>query len=188
MGAFTIGGVKPKNINVNGDKCKKVTVNGITIWTSNITIKNLVGSAAVDCIHYADGGLGSQYHTLISVGATAGHRYYLRWSLMRYGEFQYITNDILLSPDNGTYLHRLGDGGNTYEVPGHTIVTASTNSIGFVHGGSIQTYKGYSAYTKAKAYMIVDLTELEAAKGKTYTADSFYSEIGQFYGSKEISI
>lgn len=41
--------------------------------------------------------------------------------------------------------------------------------------------------TKAKAYMIVDLTELEAAKGKTYTADSFYSEIGQFYGSKEIS-
>lgn len=38
MASFTIGGVKPKNININGEKCKKVTVNGETVWTSELNL------------------------------------------------------------------------------------------------------------------------------------------------------
>lgn len=41
MASFTIGGVKPKNININGDKCKKVIVNGVTVWSAEEAKSNL---------------------------------------------------------------------------------------------------------------------------------------------------
>lgn len=36
--AFTIGGTKPKYINVNGVKCKKVTVNGTKAWSADLDL------------------------------------------------------------------------------------------------------------------------------------------------------
>ena len=63
MASFTIGGVKPKNININGTKCKKVTVNGATIWTSERTLAGFTTS---------DAHSGTPYETIYGPYSSTG--------------------------------------------------------------------------------------------------------------------
>lgn len=48
MGSFKIGSVKPKKVNINGEKCKKITVNGTTVWTAEESKSDLSAS----CFNY----------------------------------------------------------------------------------------------------------------------------------------
>lgn len=193
---FEIGKIYDNNGTTSTQIAKVYDNNGTTnslIYTADITLTNLVGSADVTkTITWSDGGAKGENNLLISsfVGV-AGHRYFIR---AKVGGYAYVYSGSTLNYDAVVHCS------STPIVAMHTTAqfntTENTNSIIYT-AGAAQPYYIYLDYyrnnssqgsVKGTAVMIVDITELEAAKGKTYTVETFLSEIGVFYGSKTVEI
>lgn len=189
MPQISKGDDRYKKIYFNGDYYKKAYIGGQLIYTAAVTMTNLAGSEAGTCFHTADASTygTSVSHNLLAVASTAGHRYFIRWSLGQWGEFDGgPTNQLTLNPDGKV----LASSGGKASEDGMVIVTASGDTFTLNHNGWMKTFAGYSAGLQAALYMVVDITQYEADTGKTYTPESFWEAIGSavFYGNKEFDI
>lgn len=183
------GADRIKKMYLGADRIKKAYIGSQLIYTAAVAMTNLAGTEAGTCFHTADASTygTSVSHNLLTVASTAGHRYFIRWSLGQWGEFDGgPTNQLTLNPD-GTVL--ASSGGKASE-DGMAIVTASGGTFTLNHNGWMKTFAGYSAGLKAALYMVVDITQYEADTGTTYTPESFWEAIGSavFYGGKEFDI
>lgn len=158
------------------------------IYTSSVILKNLLSSEMNVLGYWQDHGYWVSTHEGTALSTVAGHRYYVRVLATAnahpciHGGTAYGRADAKFA--GVTISSALNAQWNT----GHAIVTATSNST---TPQLIQTRDGSDqGRTDAYFYMVVDLTELEAATGVTYTADSFWSLIGStvFYNTKEINV
>lgn len=157
------------------------------IYSASVTLTNLLGSASQTVsLAWSDHGYVSGTANGEAVSTIAGHRYYVRACAQASvgGCSHGYTNPYGYA--TAMFVSNAAASGNGGSVTGHTIVQANSGAtylqLAYSHGESDQ------GSASAAFYMIVDLTELEASTGVTYTADSFWALIGQsvFYGTKEI--
>ena len=154
------------------------------LYTASVIMTNLTGTEPGSCWHAADYAGGPVSHDLLTINATAGHRYFIYWNLSQVGEFDGTpTNQLRLNPDGMV----LASSGGKASEDGMAIVTATSNTMTLNHYCVLKTFVGYSSILKALLYMVVDITQYEEDTGVTYTAESFWEAIGStaFYGSKE---
>ena len=175
--------------------------NGTTsslIYQSSVVVTNLVGGAKVTVRKtWSDAGYAKEYYTVKNVAATAGHRYYVRgtwqgrglangssflYETAAYGNVQNTASFL-----NGSYKH-YDTQFNQQNLVFHDIKAASSGT--FQTGGYFVRLDHTSGYSETSIYMIVDITPLEQAMGKTLSANEVYALFGNnvFFGSKEISI
>lgn len=159
------------------------------IYSSNVTLTNLLNEKIDVSGYWADHGTWTSIHEGDALPTVPGHKYYVNVSLFiyaapcshgynnRYGRARAIFNGTVLATT-------LSDQWSS----GHAIITATSNST----KPQLEIYREQADSGNGHAYysMVVDVTELEAATGTTYTADSFWSFIGGgvFYGSKEFNV
>lgn len=175
--------------------------NGTTsslIYQSSVVVTNLVGGAKVTVRKtWSDAGYAKEYYTVKNVAATAGHRYYVRgtWQgrgLANGSSFLYETaaygnvqnTESFLNGSWGHYDTQFNQKNLTFQ----DIKAASSRT--FQTGGYFVRSNQTSGYSETSIYMIVDITPLEQAMGKTLSANEVYALFGNnvFFGSKEISI
>lgn len=158
------------------------------IYSGSVVLTNLVGSAAQTITRsWSDHGYDSGTANGNAISTIAWHRYYVRayaeaWAA---GCSHGYTNPYGYA--TAVFINNISATGNGGNVTNHAIVQANSGTtymqLAYRRNESDQ------GSTSATFYMIVDLTELEASTGVTYTADSFWSLIGKsvFYGTKEIN-
>ena len=158
------------------------------IYSGSVVLTNLVGSAAQTITRsWSDHGYDSGTANGRAISTIAGHRYYVRayaeaWAA---GCSHGYTNPYGYA--TAVFINSVAATGNGGNVTNHAIVQANSSTtymqLAYRRNESDQ------GSTRATFYMIVDLTELEASTGVTYTADSFWSLIGKsvFYGTKEMN-
>ena len=163
--------------------------NNYLTYTASVTLKNLL-SGEMDVLGYwQDHGAWTSTHDGTALPTVSGHRYYVRAQST-------ISAAGCAHGYTGTYGRaRAKFAGTTIStalnyqwVMDHAIIKATSNTT----TPQLEIYREQSDQGNGHAYfyMVVDLTELEAATGVTYTADSFWSLIGSavFYNTKEINI
>lgn len=168
------------------------------IYQSSVVLTNLVGSAQVTVRKtWSDAGYAKEYYTVKNVAATAGHRYYVRgtWQgrgLANGSSFLYETAAYGNAQSEASFLQ--GSWGhydtqfNQQNLTFQDIKAASSGT--FQTGGYFVRLDHTSGYSETSIYMIVDITPLEEAAGKTLTAAEVYYLFGNnvFFGSKEIQL
>lgn len=164
---------------------KVLKIGSTEVWKKAITITNKLSAATEVKHNWSDIGYDATTYNGNAVALTKGHRYYIRaqsstWASLNDGGFA----DGAAVFDGVT----IASSGTGATKTNHAIVKASAASA------YLQTYvhrnNSPQGGTTSTFYMIVDLTELEAAAGKTYTAETFWAAVKSavFYGSKEISL
>lgn len=159
---------------------------------SSVTLVNQLNATVNATVTDQQVGYSSKSKTIVTFNTIAGHRYFIRamWNgySFDYGQGGYYYNGYVSA--NGVNIA----GRNTQSQfaqtsqTGQIITTAGGNSFSaYVTMTNYQQSQGSATGT---VYMVVDITEFEELKGRTYTADEFWQEIGSavFYGTKEIEV
>lgn len=191
MAAGYYGGTKLKKVYYNGAQVKRWYHNSALVYTAAVTVTNSLAAEQSVSISWQDTGYESRTQAGAAVTLVSGHRYYVRarsstWAysagsgFRAEGSAQFCGAVIASSAGTGSL--------NPAEATGHTILTASAASANILAG--ITRNNSTQGSTTASFSMVVDLTELEAARGAQYTADGFWMACGGavFYGSREIEI
>lgn len=170
--------------------------NSTQVYSADVTLTNVIGSdenykltltRSLD-IGYTDSYTNVWYRSATSDSIartytlTTGHRYYVRATCSKFGEFTAGgTNQVYFSDSS---RHLIAN-----NTTGHAIISVNQASCIPEQYTTGSTGSGYSAGTTSQFLMIVDITALEAMTG-TLTADQVWSYFGSavFYGSKTISL
>lgn len=184
-------GAQLKKVYYNGAQVKKWYHNNALVYSAAVTVTNNLAAASSARITWQDTGYANHTQAGAAVPLVPGHRYYVRaqastWAysggngFSATGSAQFCGTVIAASAGTGALAPAV--------VTGHAILTASAASAN-VTAGIVRNNSTQGA-TTATFYMVVDLTEIEAARGAQYTADSFWAACGGavFYGSKELEV
>lgn len=170
--------------NYNNQALSRIRYNNNTVWQREITLTNLLSNAQ-QALDWADIGYGEGTYTKGNFTVVSGHRYFIRARSYIWG----ADWDSGWGPTCGTNVQdRIvtanGSGG---DATANAIITASSNTItwskyikakGMTVGGQY--------VTQSNVYMVMDITELETARGAQMSASDVWSFIGGqvFYGNK----
>lgn len=150
----------------------------VEVWRRSVTLVNLVGNQQITSTKVIDAAYNEGTTPMQNYTTVSGHKYFVRGSASATGTWTYgpasrlSVGSLQVASMNG---------------PNNATLIPSSSSVQSAHYwmGSSQV-GAYSACT-ATIYMVVDITPLEEATGRTFTAAQFWSYIGStvFYGSKE---
>lgn len=170
----------------NGDELSsiQVSINGdppVEVWRRSVTLTNLVGGSSIRDNRVIDAGYNDMTYTVKTITAEAGHKYYVRARASAVGSWT-MGPTSTISFDGTTVT---SSGGN--QTTGAIMKSPSAGSRSVTH--RVYGSSAAGAYSACDSYtdMIVDITPLEEAAGRTFDAAQFWSYIGStvFYGSKE---
>lgn len=164
----------------------QVSIDGgeaVEVWRRAVTLVNLVGSAAATDTRVIDAGYNDMTYTVRSFTAVNGHKYYCRASTSCVGSWTMGPTSTVFF--DGTTVSSSGGNSNT----GHIVKTLSSGTKSATHRAYGSSAAGAYSACNATLYMMVDITPLEEATGRTFTANEFWSYIGSqvFYGSKDFT-
>ena len=160
------------------------------IYSASVTLTNLLGSASQTVTYaYSDHGALETYTLGAALPTVAGHRYYVRATVSAWVggcSHGYSPSGSASAYFSGTSITSTSNSGGSTSATGHVIAQAGSATTYL----QINTYRNGSDQGSMDATysMVVDITELEASTGITFTADSFWAKIGStvFYNTKEI--
>lgn len=185
---FSNGGTVTLNLG-DGDvslSAIQVSIDGadsVEVWRRAVTLTNLVGSNLISDTRVIDAGYNDMTYGMKSFTAVNGHKYYCRASTDAVGSWTMDPTSTVFF--DGTSVSSSGGGANT----GHIVKTLSSGTKSATHRAYGSSVAGAYSACYANLYMIVDITPLEEATGRTFTANQFWSYIGSqvFYGSKDFT-
>ena len=172
--------------NFNQRALQKIRYANRIVWQRQVTLKNLLNAQ----------GSGSNYYDIAPQSGSrvygtytvvSGHRYFVRAgaSILTtdWTGTPYVTTRV-----GGTAITSISGSGAS--GTNNAIITPSSTSCewrmdwNLPGGGTV----GGNYWTYTYLYMIVDLTEIEEALGRTFTASEFWNYIGGqvFYGNKDV--
>lgn len=164
----------------------QVSIDGgdpVEVWRRAVTLVNLVGNGVATDTRVIDAGYNDMTYTMRSFTAINGHKYYCRASTDCVGSWTMGPTSTVFF--DGTAVSSSGGNANT----GHVIKTLSSGTKSATHRVYGSSVAGAYSACNANLYMMVDITPLEEATGRTFTANEFWSYIGSqvFYGSKDFT-
>ena len=181
----TVDNIKLKKCEVDEVKCKYINVDGVRVWTSSVMLTNLIGSSVASDFNGCDAAWAWRSPKIYKT-VEANHRYYVRWVGDSWGGAYQSMHEKMGLFGAGVSFEENGFGTK------HQIVTPTSNGSLAIQADSYAcTDPGTSSGVRCYAYMLVDLTEVEEAKGRQFTsAADFWSFINSivFYDTKEFEI
>ena len=160
-----------------------IRYNNTSVWRKTVTLTNLVGGGARTDNRQLDAGYNDSTYTLLSTNLVAGHKYFVRGYVYTNGAW--TMEPISTLTFYGATIASVS--GNDKSQTNNIMQTVSSNSGSVTHRVFGSVVAGTSSWCGSTLYMLVDVTPLEEATGRTFTASQFWSYIGSsvFYGSKD---
>lgn len=170
--------------NYNNQALSRIRYNNRTVWQREITLTNLLANEYGKS-RWLDIGYGEGTYENGNFAVTAGHRYFVRARAYIWG----ADWDSDWGTTCGTNVQDriVTVSGSGADATANMIITASSSTLtwSMYDKGRGMTAGGQYVH-QSFVYMVMDITELETARGTQMSASDVWSFIGSsvFYGNK----